>query len=78
MPSSIGGHTISVNRYYGFRPYGESLSLCSRKRESNQRESAPGIRVWLRQQVARISMTGKRFAASSLDIRTVEKLKGPE
>lgn len=31
-----------------FRPYGELLSLCSRERESNQRESAPGIRVSLR------------------------------
>ncbi|ACO76318.1 hypothetical protein AvCA_00510 [Azotobacter vinelandii CA] len=29
-----------------FGPPPESLSLCSRERESNQRESAPDIRVW--------------------------------
>ncbi|MGK8439186.1 hypothetical protein ACRS3X_17950 [Ectopseudomonas hydrolytica] len=40
---------FSVPLLYWFRPYGESLSLCSRERESNQRESAPGIRVSLRE-----------------------------
>src|SRR5690606_18312905 len=30
----------------GFGPPAESLSLCSRERESDQRESAPDIRVW--------------------------------
>jgi hypothetical protein len=38
-----------ASSHYWFRPYGESLSLCLRERESNQRESAPDIRVWLRQ-----------------------------
>src|SRR5690606_40541193 len=32
----------------GFGPPAESLSLCSRERESNQRESAPDIRPRLR------------------------------
>ena len=35
--------------HYRFRLYAESLSLCLRERESNQRESAPGIRVSLRE-----------------------------
>ena len=35
--------------YYRFRLYAELLSLCLRERESNQRESAPGIRVSLRE-----------------------------
>src|SRR3990167_9340399 len=38
-----------VRGYYRFRLYAESLSLCLRERESNQRESAPGIRVSLRE-----------------------------
>src|SRR3990167_4864690 len=35
--------------YYRFRLYAELLSLCLRERESNQRESAPCIRVSLRE-----------------------------
>ena len=35
--------------HYRFRLYAELLSLCLRERESNQRESAPGIRVSLRE-----------------------------
>ena len=48
-------------RHYGFRLYGESLSLCLRERESNQRESAPGIRVSLRE----TSLASALFRGSS-------------
>ena len=41
--------TCCAYRHYRFRLYAESLSLCLRERESNQRESAPGIRVSLRE-----------------------------
>ena len=47
--------------YYRFRLYGESLSLCLRERESNLRESAPGIRVSLRE----TSLTPALFRGSS-------------
>src|SRR5690606_13702440 len=43
----------------GFGPPAESLSLCSRERESNQRESAPDIRPRLRRgSLAPVSLRG--------------------
>ena len=47
--------------HYRFRLYAELLSLCLRERESNQRESAPGIRVSLRE----TSLASALFRGSS-------------
>ena len=55
--------------YYRFRLYGESLSLCLRERESNQRESAPGIRVSLRETDSLRSPCGPAFCCYSAALR---------
>ena len=55
--------------HYRFRLYAESLSLCLRERESNQRESAPGIRVSLRETDSLRSPCGPAFGCYSATLR---------